>query len=136
MADLLEWIYNSRSGFLVEMPSPAAYLELKSGLGWHGPFKSKDDALAYYNKNKSTNPGWQAPSTSIGDAIGNSGKALNDSGEAVVKGVGLGGLTNEAITSWFIRIGEVLLGIVLLGVGVAKLTGTTNAVAKFVKAKI
>src|SRR6185369_12043499 len=129
-------IYNSRTGFLVEMPSPAAYLQLKSGLGWHGPFKSKDDAIAYYNKNKGSNPGWQEPSTSIGDAIGNTGKGINDSADAAVKGVGLGGLTNENITSWFIRIGEVILGIVLLGVGVAKLTGTTNAVAKLVKAKV
>jgi hypothetical protein len=31
--------------------------------------------------------------------------------------------------NWILRIGEILLGVVLIGVGVAKLTGTTNAVA-------
>lgn len=129
MADILEWIYNSHTGYVTEMPTPAAFIELKSGLGWHGPFKSKQEAYDYYTQNKDKNPGWAAPTDSVSGA-------LNGAGEAVVKGVGLGGLTNENITSWFIRIGEVLLGIVLLGVGVAKLTGTTNAVASFVKAKV
>lgn len=129
MADILEWIYNSHTGFVIELPSPAAFIELKSGLGWHGPFKTKQAAYDYYTQNSSSNPGWTAPTDSIGGA-------LNNGGTAAVKAVGLGSFTNENITTWFIRIGEVLLGIVLLGVGLAKLTGTTNTVASFVKAKI
>jgi hypothetical protein len=48
-------------------------------------------------------------------------------------------------TQWFhglnlggilLRVGEVLLGIVLVGVGVAKLTGTTNFVATALKTKM
>jgi len=50
----------------------------------------------------------------------------------------VGGITSAAglnpnITSWFIRVGEVVLGIVLVAVGVAKLTGVQNAVAKVAK---
>lgn len=38
--------------------------------------------------------------------------------------------------SWFIRIGEILLGLVLVGVGVAKITGAQNMISSAVKAKI
>jgi hypothetical protein len=40
---------------------------------------------------------------------------------------------NANITAWFIRIGEVALGIVLIAVGVAKLTGASNVVTKAMK---
>ena len=36
----------------------------------------------------------------------------------------------------WIRIGEVLLGIVLIGIGLARITGTQNAVSSIVKARI
>jgi hypothetical protein len=35
--------------------------------------------------------------------------------------------------TWILRIGEILLGIVLIGVGVAKLTGAENLVSKAAK---
>ena len=38
--------------------------------------------------------------------------------------------------SWFLRIGEILLGIVLVGVGVARITGVQNAVSQVVKTKV
>lgn len=38
--------------------------------------------------------------------------------------------------SWFLRIAEILLGIVLVGVGIARLTGAQNVISKAVKAKI
>ena len=127
MAD--KWYYNSRSGLVAQYPEVTMIVPLHTGTGWHGPFNTKQDALNYYNNGKTANSGWKPPVDSIGGAI-------NNLGETAVQSVGLGGLTNENITSWFLRIGEVLLGIVLLGVGVAKLTGTTNAVAKVVRAKI
>jgi hypothetical protein len=127
MAD--KWYYNSRSGIVNHYNEATMWLSLHDGSGWHGPFDTKEATLKYYNDNKAKNSGWKAPTDSVGTGIGNLG-------DTAVQSVGLGGLTNENITSWFIRIGEVLLGIVLLGVGVAKLTGTTNAVAKLVKAKI
>jgi hypothetical protein len=43
------------------------------------------------------------------------------------------GLDLESI---LLRVGEVLLGIVLIGVGIAKITGATNLVASAVKAKV
>lgn len=127
MAD--KWYYNSRSGLVKQYNEIEMWPSLHAGTGWHGPFDTKDAALKYYNDNKAKNSGWKAPTESLGQGTSN----LAETG---VQAVGLGGLTNENITSWFIRIGEVLLGIVLLGVGVAKLTGATNAVAKVVKAKI
>lgn len=108
---------------------------LHAGLGWHGPFDSKEAVNKYYNDNKAKNPGWKAPSSNPVDALGNTGAAINDQTNAVTSGVGLN-LSDENIRSWLIRIGEILLGIVLVGVGVAKLTGTSNAIAGLVKAKI
>lgn len=61
------------------------------------------------------------------------------SGIPVTPGVAQSGmdvLGSLNLASWLIRIGEILLGIVLVGVGVAKLTGTTNFVASAVKARI
>jgi hypothetical protein len=37
------------------------------------------------------------------------------------------------LANWLLRIGEIALGIVLMGVGLAKLTGVDNQVAKFAK---
>ena len=127
MAD--KWYYNSRSGVVAHYNEVTMWPSLHAGAGWHGPFDTQQAALDFYTANKPMNPGWKAPAHSTKEAI-------NNLGETAVQSVGLGAFTNENITSWFIRIGEVLLGIVLLGVGVAKLTGTTNAVAKFVKAKV
>ena len=38
--------------------------------------------------------------------------------------------------NWLLRIGEIMLGVVLVGVGIAKLTGTTNLIAAAVKTKL
>ena len=40
---------------------------------------------------------------------------------------------NINVTQWFVRIGEVALGIVLIAVGLAKLTGVQNSIATAVK---
>lgn len=37
------------------------------------------------------------------------------------------------LETWVLRIGEILLGVVLIGVGVAKLTGTENTISKIAK---
>lgn len=132
MADILQWMYNSRTGAVIEAPSPAAALLLRAGIGWHGPFDSKEKALAYYSDNKAKNPGWTAPTSLVG-TLGNIPKAAGGTVEAAKNTLGLG---DADLRAWFIRIGEVLLGIVLVGVGVAKLTGTTNVVSNLVKARI
>jgi len=123
-----DWFYNSVNGKiaqqeLIPIPHPAA-------LGWHGPFATKQAAIDYYNANKAAHTTWQAPTDSSITALGNTPDAA---AAGITQGLGL---SNENITSWMIRIGEILLGIVLVGVGIAKLTGTTNMVASAVKARI
>lgn len=122
-----KWYYNSSSGSVGEWEEFTVWPALHAGVGWHGPFDTKAAALSYYSTNKAKNPGWKAPTDSTLAQIGNASGAT----DALT-----GGLNDTAVSSWLIRIGEILLGVVLVGVGVAKLTGTTNVVASAVKARI
>lgn len=122
---MLYWIYNSNTGVIIRLPWGPAQVQLKSGLGWHGLFDSKEEAIAFYERGKAANPGWKAPTGSISGAVGNAADSAGERITDAYKGINLGG--------WVIRIGEIVLGIVLIGVGVAKLTGTTNLVAKALK---
>ena len=123
-----DWYYNSINGKIaqdgiVPIPHPAA-------LGWHGPFATKQAAIDFYNANKANNQTWQVPTDS-------NVTALTNTPNAAAAGITTGlGLSNENITAWMVRIGEILLGIVLVGVGIAKLSGTTNVIASAVKAKL
>ena len=123
MADLFQWLYNSNTGAVQDLPLPVATFELHSGLGWHGPFPTKQAALDYYTRNKDKNPGWKAP-TGITGNITNAVDTAKDK---------IAGLNLDA---WFVRVGEILIGVILIGVGIAKLTGTSNIIASAVKAKI
>lgn len=38
--------------------------------------------------------------------------------------------------NWFLRIGEILLGLVLVGVGLARITGAQNFISQAVKARV
>lgn len=74
----------------------------------------------------------------LGTTIGQTGTILGQVPAASAKGAEnafekLGGFN---LSSWFLRIGEILLGIVLVGVGVARITGVQNAVSKVVKARL
>jgi hypothetical protein len=132
----MAYIYNSNAGTVLntvwQAPGPMADIYLKSGTGWHGPFDTENDVNAYYEANKAKNPGWKAPTSWTG-ALSNLPDAASSAAEAATKGIGL---SDDELRSWLIRIGEILLGIVLVGVGIAKLTGSTNAIAGLVKAKI
>ena len=131
-----DFIYNSRTGAVQQYPSPIAAASVKSGTGWHGPFKTEADAVAFYERNKTANPDWKAPTDFLGN-LGNVPGAVGSQVDAATEGVkGIFGLSDDDIRSWLIRIGEIVLGIVLVAVGVAKLTGTTNAIAGVVKARI
>lgn len=127
----MSWLYGSVSGDISEVWPPLDKIMLSSGSGWHGPFKSYQEAVDYYNANKANNPGWKAPTSSFAGQVGN---AVDSRGQQVTKA--LDPLAKYDLNSWLLRIGEILLGLVLLGVGIAKLTGTTNMVAKAVKAAI
>jgi hypothetical protein len=124
-----KWYYNSNTG-AVEAHYPETFFEVHIGIGWHGPFNSQQEALNYYNQNKAANPGWHAPSglaqqiTEIPSTLGKeAGNAVGGS-SGVFHGINL--------ESWFLRIGEVLIGVVLIGVALAHLTGTSNVVSKAV----
>jgi hypothetical protein len=124
------WIYNSNTGAIVALPLPTATIELKSGLGWHGPFSSEQAAKSYYAEHAAANPGWKAPTNWQG-AVGN----LAGDVQSGVKNI-TDPFKNLNLGAWFIRIGEIALGIVLIGVGVAKLTGASNAISKVAKVVI
>jgi hypothetical protein len=125
------WYYNSNSGAVQEFPEFLAAPSLHAGVGYHGPFPTKQAALDYYSANKTANPGWKAPT----GLAGNIGNAASSSIGKVNDAIG-DPLGKFNIAGWFIRVGEILLGLILVGVGVAKLTGTTNVVSQLVKAKI
>lgn len=54
--------------------------------------------------------------------------------DADVAGKVISGDYNSVISTWLVRIGEIALGIVLLAVGIAQLTGVENKIGKLVKA--
>jgi hypothetical protein len=135
MAEILDWNYNSYTGAVVHIPSPQSAIIRSMGIGWHGPFKSKEETLAYYAANKDANPGWKAP-TGI---LGNIGNAAVSGGD-IVTGGAVSNVTDQLgklnLGGWFVRISEILLGMVLIGVGIARLTGVQNVVSKVAKVAI
>lgn len=131
MADFLDWNYNSSTGQVMHLPSAESSVYRSLGMGWHGPFKTKEEALQFYADNKAANPGWKAPAgwqENITNILKAPGEIAGNAAADVWGKLNLGG--------WFIRIGEVLLGIVLIGVGIARLTGVQNAIAKVAKVAI
>lgn len=136
-----KWYYNSSIGAVDQKDDWIGWVDLKSGIGWHGPFDSRQNALDFYAQNKSKNPGWQQPTGFVGTIINGArdtakipdkvGQAVEDAKKAVTDPLGkfnLGG--------WFLRVGEILIGLVLIGVGVAKLTGTANIVSQVARVKL
>jgi len=78
-------------------------------------------------------------SNAIGSAVGATGTATGQIATGTVNGLNqfskdvLGGFN---LGGWFLRIGEILLGLVLIGVGVARITGVQNVVSAAVKTKM
>jgi hypothetical protein len=132
MADILDWNYNSHTGAVVNIPSPQSAIIRSMGIGWHGPFKTKEEALAFYTANKDANPGWKAPT----GVLGNIGNAAVAGGDIVTGGAVTDQLGKLNLGGWFVRISEILLGMVLIGVGIARLTGVQNVVSKVAKVAI
>ena len=102
-----------------------------------GPFNSQQEA-------QSAAPGkisigdWTA--IAIGAAITGAGNSPTNvagniqTGKTVVNAVDT--LGNFNLSSWFLRIGEILLGLVLVGVGIARITGAQNIISQAVRTKI
>jgi len=129
MPETIAWVYNTYDGTIVPLPTAAAVIAVKT-LNWKGPFKTEQAVRDFYEKNKAANPSWKAPTKDPTKVAGNTADAIKDDLTP-----DLPSLSNADIQSWLLRIGEILLGIVLLGVGVAKLTGTPNVVSKAVRMK-
>ncbi|SRR6266542_1013331 len=130
MPDILVWLYNSHTGAVQNLPRGYADLLLKAGIGWHGPFKTKEEALKYYEDNKAANPGWAEPTGwrgNLGNAPSAAGQVIQNVSDPF-KGLNLG--------SWLVRIAEIIIGAILVGVGVAKLTGASNLISKGLKVAI
>lgn len=76
--------------------------------------------------------------TGTGTALGQIPQAAATGAENAVNNLSnpLDLLGSFNLGSWFLRIGEILLGLVLIGVGVARITGASNFISSAVKAKI
>lgn len=132
-----DYYYNSDSGAIDDQSGFLKWFNDNTGitdfnkkyLAWHGPFASKEEAFKYYQDNKAAHPEWHEPTDSLWQTFKNTTGNL---GGSVADALGIsGGQIN--FNNWFIRVGEIILGIVLIGVGVAKLTGTANAISRIAK---
>jgi hypothetical protein len=89
-----------------------------------GTFHTKADAQAYANKYNQKPasarevPGSRPFAPSVAGPHPFSGPKITD----IFHGLNF--------TNWVLRIGELILGVVLVGVGIAKLTGVDNAIMK------
>lgn len=84
--------------------------------GLWGPFNTLDEAKAQAAKAAPTDPG------TITQNITGGGNFF-----------GVGSLFDLNAGGWLLRIGEIVLGVVLIAVGVAKLTGIQNKIATAAK---
>lgn len=131
-----KWYYNSDTGSVAlrVIADPLNH----AGVGWHGPFDTEQQALDYYQSNKGSNPGWHEPTDSLWQQFKNTitsnpiEKAKDNTAKALDKLNPVNKLTDleNQIKPWAIRISEVLLGLLLIGVGIAKLTGKSNDAAQ------
>lgn len=97
-----------------------------------GPFNTQQEATQDIT---SKHPG---PGSFIGVVSGILIGAGNENPNAAINNAQtaqniLGGFN---LSSWFMRIGEILLGLVLLGVGLARLTHAQNTISQIVKTRL
>lgn len=98
---------------------------VSDGLAW-GPYATKAAAQAELSKIRAG----QAPNP-VGLPTGTPGQPTQ-SGLAAIGDF----FSKLGEASTWVRVGEVVLGIVLLGIGIARITGTGNVVSQIVKARI
>lgn len=128
-----KWYYNSDTGSIALRPvwDPLNH----AGVGWHGPFDTEQQAIDFYVQGKASNPGWHEPTSSLWQQLKNSissnpvekakDNAANKLSELNPLNK-LNSITEKDIKPWAIRISEILLGLILIGVGLAKLTGQSS----------
>ncbi len=129
MSPVLSWAYNSNTGAVGPFPTITLEGLLRLGIGWHGPFDTKQDALNYYERNKAANPGWKAPTTDVGTSISNAQDTAKQRGQSLI---------NDATSAWTAaintivklvpRVLEAAVGIVLLAVAANAILKQTTGV--------
>lgn len=120
------WYYNTESGQLTQGNN----LEnlgnnIFGGLGWHElniPGNATADQAAAEAKKEFPNG---KPPTTAGITIQ---RIATNTAQDIIGSFNVG--------SWVLRIGEILLGLILVGVGIARITGAQNIVSKAVRTKI
>lgn len=130
------WWYNHITGTIKEIPV-TAHNELLSP-GWHGPFDAKLSAETFLATHKAANPSWRDPDdgdSSILDEARDKAGEIVEGAKDVIENLNpfnivesLNPFRGINLQVWIIRIGEIVLGTVLIAVAVAKLTGADNAI--------
>jgi hypothetical protein len=122
------WFYNSYTGQVIEdtdrVTALGDMLRTKTGTGWHY-YASQIDMLNAIQANKWPPPQYQ---NSIGGNIGNAPKIA---GGVLGNVFSLSG--GPADANFWIRLGEGLLGIILIAIGIEKITGSANAITNAVR---
>ena len=68
--------------------------------------------------------------------VGNVPNPASAVGTGAAIGTAVDTIAGLNLGAWFLRIGEIALGIVLIGVGVARITGLQNVASQVVKTKL
>jgi hypothetical protein len=114
------WFYNEFSGVLNRVPTALEAPYRIPGTGWRelkiGYNSSRNQAVIDAKKEY---PGSASPGGSL------AGNAAHDAAKDIFHGLNLSEILR--------RIAEILLGLVLLGVGIARMTGAENAISKAAK---
>jgi hypothetical protein len=98
-----------------------------------GPFATQAEAKAAA-PGKITIGDWTgAAITGLMAGAGNSPNPAANVGTGMAAGTAIDKIASFNLGSWFLRIGEILLGLVLIGVGVARITGSQNVISKAMK---
>lgn len=103
-------------------------------LQWWAGAKKKDPSLTPLEGATVFLTGY-AISTNLGTAVSAEAKIPGAAAQGASKAYKdlLGGFN---IGNWFLRIGEILIGLVLVGVGLARVTGAQNVISQLVKTKV
>ncbi len=144
------WFYDSRDGNVGDetgLFGAIGDVLLHAGLGWHGPFRNLQAVVDFYNTNAAANPDWVPPQ--LGGYL-KSNPGLHGVTSAMMGNPGFtqyaknqlqgsaGAATNTGLAtigdffsklgqaSTWLRVAEVLLGLGLIVVSLAKLAGDTS----------
>jgi hypothetical protein len=88
-----------------------AFIAASSALGWHGPFNDAAAVTKFWNDNKAKHPDWKKPENLLDQVTPDIPSISNP----------LSGI-QENLSSWMLRLTEIVLGMVLIAVGISHLS--------------